>query len=75
MPQGVSDAPPERIELDDGNYVRWLGVDDADDVARAVGESIDSLKPWMPWADAQSADAEFQRGDYTVHWLEQFVTS
>jgi RimJ/RimL family protein N-acetyltransferase len=57
----VTNAPPERIELDDDNYVRWLVVDDADDVARAVGESIDHLKPWMPWADAQSADPGFQR--------------
>jgi RimJ/RimL family protein N-acetyltransferase len=57
----MSEAPPERIELDDGNYVRWLVVDDAADVARAVGESLDHLKPWMPWADAQSADPSFQR--------------
>ena len=36
-------------------------VDDADAVARAVGESLEHLKPWMPWADAQSADVTFQR--------------
>jgi RimJ/RimL family protein N-acetyltransferase len=57
----VSAGPPERIELDDGNYVRWLEVDDAEDVARAVGESLAHLTPWMPWADAQSADPTFQR--------------
>jgi len=55
-------APPERIELADGITLRWFNVDDADAIARAVCESLDHLKPWMPWADAQSADAEFQRG-------------
>jgi RimJ/RimL family protein N-acetyltransferase len=57
----MKDAPPERVDVDNGTYVRWLTVDDADDVARAVGESLDQLKPWMPWADAQSADPGFQR--------------
>jgi RimJ/RimL family protein N-acetyltransferase len=57
----VTDAPPERVEADNGTYVRWLTVEDADDVARAVGESLDQLKPWMPWADVQSADPGFQR--------------
>ena len=55
-------SPPERIELDDDTNLRWMTVADAATVARAVGESLDSLKPWMPWADAQSADVEFQRG-------------
>jgi RimJ/RimL family protein N-acetyltransferase len=54
--------PAERIELEDDTNLRWLTVDDAEAVARAVGESLDHLKPWMPWADAQSADVEFQRG-------------
>jgi RimJ/RimL family protein N-acetyltransferase len=58
----VITAPPERVELDGDTYLRWSTVDDADAIARAVGESLEHLKPWMPWADAQSADAEFQRG-------------
>jgi RimJ/RimL family protein N-acetyltransferase len=57
----MTSAPPERIEVDDSLHLRWLVTDDADDVARAVGESLDHLKPWMPWADAQSADPRFQR--------------
>jgi RimJ/RimL family protein N-acetyltransferase len=57
----VTKAPPERVEVDNGMYVRWLTVEDADDVARAVAESLDELRPWMPWADAQSADPGFQR--------------
>ena len=57
----VKDSPPERIALDDGITLRWFTADDADAIARAVGESLDHLKPWMPWADAQSADVAFQR--------------
>jgi len=58
----MNTSPPERIELDLDTNLRWMTVDDAATVARAVGESLDHLKPWMPWADAQSADVEFQRG-------------
>jgi RimJ/RimL family protein N-acetyltransferase len=58
----VITAPPARIDLDDDAYLRWSTVDDAAAIARAVDESLDQLKPWMPWADAQSADADFQRG-------------
>jgi RimJ/RimL family protein N-acetyltransferase len=54
-------VPPDRVELDNHTALRLLTVDDADAVARAVGESLDHLKPWMPWADARSADPAFQR--------------
>jgi RimJ/RimL family protein N-acetyltransferase len=54
-------SPPRQIELDNGTYLRWLTVGDARAIARAVAESLDHLKPWMPWADAQSADVKFQR--------------
>ena len=54
-------APPERIDLPNGTHLRWLTVDDAAAIAHAVGESLDSLRPWMPWADARSAETTFQR--------------
>jgi RimJ/RimL family protein N-acetyltransferase len=57
----VIPVPPERIDLDADTYLRWLTVSDAEAVARAVDESLDHLKPWMPWADAQSTDVTFQR--------------
>lgn len=60
MSTGIS--PPARIDLDNGTYLRWLTIDDADAVARAVGESLEHLKPWMPWADRESAEPRFQRG-------------
>lgn len=52
--------PPERIELADG-VLRAFRVEDATALARAVGESLEHLRPWMPWADNGSADAAFQR--------------
>ena len=57
----MSAAPPERIRLDDGVVVRWVTVADAEAIANAVGESLEHLKPWMPWADERSADVVFQR--------------
>src|SRR4051794_31436441 len=58
----MTKAPPERIKLDDDVVVRWVTVADAEAIARAVGESLEHLKPWMPWADVRSADVTFQRG-------------
>jgi RimJ/RimL family protein N-acetyltransferase len=57
----MSESPPDRVDLDDGTHLRLFSVDDADAVARAVGASLDHLRPWMPWADKQSASTRFQR--------------
>jgi RimJ/RimL family protein N-acetyltransferase len=55
-------TPPTRIALDDGTVLRLFTVDDAELVANMVRESLDHLRPWMPWAsDDQSADPAFQR--------------
>ncbi|MGQ0826515.1 MAG: GNAT family N-acetyltransferase [Actinomycetota bacterium] len=53
-------GPAERIELT-GAVLRRLRVDDAAALARAVRESLDHLRPWMPWADNGSATTSFQR--------------
>ena len=53
--------PPSRVELDDDTYLRLLTVDDAERIADAVAESIDHLRPWMPWATEESTDPMFQR--------------
>jgi len=60
-------APPERIELPNGTYLRWVTIDDAAAIARAVGASLDHLEPWMPWADARSAETSFQRERLREH--------
>jgi RimJ/RimL family protein N-acetyltransferase len=52
---------PDHIDLGDGLHLRHFTVDDAAAVAAAVGASLDHLRPWMPWADEQSAQTEFQR--------------
>jgi len=52
--------PPARIEVQDA-VLRPFAVADAEELARAVRESLEHLAPWMPWADATSGDVEFQR--------------
>jgi RimJ/RimL family protein N-acetyltransferase len=54
-------ALPDHIDLDAHSYLRTFRVSDAAAVAQAVGDSLEHLRPWMPWADAQSADVQFQR--------------
>jgi RimJ/RimL family protein N-acetyltransferase len=55
------DGLPPRLDLDRDAYLRWLTEEDAEVVATAVGESLEHLKPWMPWAGVESADPDFQR--------------
>ncbi|HEV7524376.1 MAG TPA: GNAT family N-acetyltransferase [Acidimicrobiia bacterium] len=55
-------SPPEHIEIEDDLILRWVTAADAEAMARSVAESLDHLKPWMPWADARSADTAFQQG-------------
>jgi RimJ/RimL family protein N-acetyltransferase len=52
--------PQSPFELSDGSKLRFHTPDDADAVARAVRESLEHLRPWMPWADEQSAKPAFQ---------------
>jgi ribosomal-protein-serine acetyltransferase len=44
----LSQLPPDRIE-GDGLLLRRWHLDDAEDLARAVAESQEHLRPWMPW--------------------------
>src|SRR5262249_59604417 len=53
--------PPARIGLDESRYLRQLGVEDANAVAEAVGQSLEYLQPWMRWAVPQSATVTTQR--------------
>ena len=54
-------SPPKQIRLDDSYVLRLFRTGDAKVLARAVGESLEHLRPWMPWADDESADERFQR--------------
>jgi RimJ/RimL family protein N-acetyltransferase len=57
----TNDQPAQRLLLDNGTVLRFFVPSDADALARAVGESLEHLKPWMPWADQESAEPDFQR--------------
>jgi RimJ/RimL family protein N-acetyltransferase len=53
-------VPPEQIEIP-GYLIRRLTVDDAPAVSLAATESIDHLRPWMPWATPDGVSVESQR--------------
>jgi RimJ/RimL family protein N-acetyltransferase len=51
--------PPERVVA--GPLVlRKMRPEDAGVIAAVVGESLDHLRPWMPWANRDAADARNQ---------------
>src|SRR5215467_12587564 len=51
--------PPERVTA--GPLVlRRTEVEDAGIIAAVVGESLDHLRPWMPWATRDAADRRTQ---------------
>jgi RimJ/RimL family protein N-acetyltransferase len=53
-------VPPERIELT-GFVLRRLTVHDAPAVSLAASQSLDHLRPWMPWATPDGVSVEAQR--------------
>ena len=57
----MSASPPTRIRLDDSYVLRVFRTGDSKAVALAVSESLEHLRPWMPWADKESTDERFQR--------------
>jgi RimJ/RimL family protein N-acetyltransferase len=57
----VTATPPSRISLGDDLLLRMLRVNDAAKVAIAVRESLEHLRPWMPWAEEESTREAFQR--------------
>ncbi len=55
---GAAEAHPPRTTA---HVLRLFRTGDAKIIAAAVGESLEHLKPWMPWADEESVDERFQR--------------
>ncbi|HZA00269.1 MAG TPA: GNAT family N-acetyltransferase [Acidimicrobiales bacterium] len=51
---------PERLPTASGAVLRRVRPSDAEAFARAVAESLEHLRPWMPWAPS-SVDAGHQR--------------
>lgn len=56
----VAEAPAEVLEVSRGLLSRTR-ESDAGQLAHAVGASLDHLRPWMPWATQEAADAQAQR--------------
>jgi RimJ/RimL family protein N-acetyltransferase len=50
-----ADAPPERVDAGPV-IVRRVQAGDAGAIAAAVAASLDTLRPWMPWATPAAAD-------------------
>lgn len=51
---------PERLETDGLVLRRWT-IDDASALQRAVAESEEHLRPWMPWMAAEPIELEARR--------------
>jgi RimJ/RimL family protein N-acetyltransferase len=52
-------GPPERV-VAESLVLRKMRPEDAGLIALVVGESLDHLRPWMPWANRDAADARNQ---------------
>jgi RimJ/RimL family protein N-acetyltransferase len=58
---GGRDHPPERMPTASGGVLRRARPGDAEAFARAVAESLDHLRRWMPWAVPVATEASVQR--------------
>jgi RimJ/RimL family protein N-acetyltransferase len=68
----VPEAPAEVLEVPHGLLSR-IRESDADQLAQAVGASLDHLRPWLSWATQEAADPQAQgrrcRGA-EAHWAD-----
>jgi ribosomal-protein-serine acetyltransferase len=58
---------PERIEGEDGLVLRRWIVADAETLGQAIAESMDHLRPWMPWIAFEPETIE-RRRERIVQW-------
>jgi RimJ/RimL family protein N-acetyltransferase len=63
---------PELVELDGGVVLRRYTAADIEPLVDVVNDSLDHLRPWMPWAQepvtVESQGAWFRESE--VHWAE-----
>jgi ribosomal-protein-serine acetyltransferase len=52
--------PPDRIDLDDGAFVRLYVPADAQMIFEAVDRNRARLRPWLPWVDATTDPSDTQ---------------
>src|SRR5258708_19932541 len=62
---------PERIEGDGVLLRRWL-IGDAEALRRAIDESAEHLRPWMPWM-ARSPQPPEQRRAMLAEWEREWL--
>jgi RimJ/RimL family protein N-acetyltransferase len=68
MPEG----PAEKLEVPHGLLSRTR-ESDADQLAHAVGASLDHLRRWLSWATEEAADVQAQRRrcrEAEAHWAD-----
>lgn len=63
----LSSRPPEHIDLSQGLVIRRYRHDDARALGNAVTQSIDHLRPWMPWVHFEPQSVE-QREQLIDRW-------
>jgi RimJ/RimL family protein N-acetyltransferase len=59
QPTGGTPHPPEEMQVGE-LLLRRMRAEDAGVLAAAVGDSLDHLRPWMPWATPEAADHRTQ---------------
>ena len=66
----MPEAPSEVLEVPHGLLTRTR-ESDADQLAHAVGASLDHLRPWLSWATEEAADVQAQHRrcrEAETHW-------
>ncbi|MFM1751293.1 MAG: hypothetical protein RL119_255 [Actinomycetota bacterium] len=64
----LSSGPPEQIGLSQGLVIRRYRREDARALGHAVTQSIDHLRPWMPWVQFEPQSVE-QREQLIDQWI------
>ncbi len=70
-PRTLDARPPESFEVEGGFVVRRYRVSDAAALRDAVTESLDHLRPWMPWIAHEPQSVE-QREDLIRAWISEW---
>jgi hypothetical protein len=68
----MPEAPAEVLEVPHGLLSRTR-ESDADQLAHAVGASLDHLRRWLSWATEEAADVQAQRRrcrEADAHWAD-----
>jgi ribosomal-protein-serine acetyltransferase len=70
-PRTLDTRPPESFEVEGGFVVRRYQISDAAALRDAVTESLDHLRPWMPWIAHEPQSVE-QRESLIRSWISEW---